>query len=147
MTIKNMESFQKKLDKYLNQNPSKNAKKAVGRGVMLVKGTAQDSITAGGKTGRVYPRKGEDHIASAAGEAPASDSSFLVNNISMNVKTERDGSVVGQIISSAKYSYWLEFGHPARDGTFVEARPFMQPALEKNKKKIINIFKQEGVIK
>ena len=54
MTIKNMESFQKKLDKYLNQNPSKNAKKAVGRGAMLVLGTAKDSITKGGKTGEVY---------------------------------------------------------------------------------------------
>ena len=144
-----MESFQKKLDKYLNQNPSKNAKKAVGRGVMLVKGTAQESITAGGKSGIEYqkynPRR--IHRASKEGEAPASDTGFLVANISMNVKTETDGSVVGQIISSAPYSYWLEFGHPARDGTFVEARPFMQPALEKNKKKIINIFKQEGVIK
>jgi len=142
MTIKNMKSFQKQLDKYLNQNPSKNAKKAVGRGVMLVKATAQDSITEGGKTGRVYPRKGEDHIASAAGEAPASDSSFLVNNISKNVFAERDGSVVGQIISSAKYSKFLEFGTVE-----MQPRPFMQPALEKNKKKIINIFKQEGVIK
>jgi len=26
-------------------------------------------------------------------------------------------------------------------------RPFMQPALRKNKKKILDIFKQEGVIR
>lgn len=144
MTIKNMESFQKKLDKYLNQNPSKNAKKAVGRGVMLVKGTAQESITAGGKSGIEYqkynPRR--THRASKEGEAPASDTGFLVANISMNVKTETDGSVVGQIISSAPYSKFLEFGTVE-----IQPRPFMQPALEKNKKKIINIFKQEGVIK
>ena len=144
MTIKNMESFQKKLDKYLNQNPSKNAKKAVGRGVMLVKGKAQESITAGGKSGIEYqkynPRR--IHRASKEGEAPASDTGFLVANISMNVKTETDGSVVGQIISSAPYSKFLEFGTVE-----IQPRPFMQPALEKNKKKIINIFKQEGVIK
>jgi len=144
MTIKNMESFQKKLDKYLNQNPSKNAKKAVGRGVMLVKGTAQESITAGGKSGIEYqkynPRR--IHRASKEGEAPASDTGFLVANISMNVKTETDGSVVGQIISSAPYSKFLEFGTVE-----IQPRPFMQPALEKNKKKILNIFKQEGVIK
>ena len=144
MTIKNMKSFQKQLDKYLNQNPSKNAKKAVGRGVMLVKGTAQESITAGGKSGIEYqkynPRR--IHRASKEGEAPASDTGFLVDNISMNVKTETDGSVVGQIISSAPYSKFLEFGTVE-----IQPRPFMQPALEKNKKKIINIFKQEGVIK
>tara|TARA_Y100001972_G_scaffold16837_1_gene18357 strand:- start:353 stop:787 length:435 start_codon:yes stop_codon:yes gene_type:complete len=144
MTIKNMKSFQKQLDKYLNQNPSKNAKKAVGRGVMLVKGTAQESITAGGKSGIEYqkynPRR--IHRASKEGEAPASDTGFLVANISMNVKTETDGSVVGQIISSAPYSKFLEFGTVE-----IQPRPFMQPALEKNKKKIINIFKQEGVIK
>jgi hypothetical protein len=29
----------------------------------------------------------------------------------------------------------------------MDARPFMQPALEKNKKKIVSIFKQQGVIK
>tara|TARA_Y100001937_G_C6980376_1_gene267437 strand:- start:252 stop:686 length:435 start_codon:yes stop_codon:yes gene_type:complete len=144
MTIKNIKSFQKQLDKYLNQNPSKNAKKAVGRGVMLVKGTAQESITAGGKSGIEYqkynPRR--IHRASKEGEAPASDTGFLVANISMNVKTETDGSVVGQIISSAPYSKFLEFGTVE-----IQPRPFMQPALEKNKKKIINIFKQEGVIK
>ena len=60
----------------------------------------------------------------------------------MNVKSQTNGSVVGQVISAAPYSKALEFGT-----TTMDARPFMQPALEKNKKKIVSIFKQQGVIK
>ncbi len=130
MTIKNMESFQKKLDKYLNQNPSKNAKKAIGRGVMLVKGTAQESITAGGKSGIEYqkynPRR--SHRASASGEFPASDTGFLANNIV--TKLSSDG-LSGEVTSRADYSQFLEFGTSK-----MGARPFMQPSLEENRPKI-----------
>ena len=59
----------------------------------------------------------------------------------MEVDKKADGSVVGQIISAAPYSAHLEFGT-----TQMTERPFMQPALEKNRRKIQGMFKK-GVLK
>ena len=100
MTIKNLNSFKKNLEKKMTTNARKNVKIAVSR-----------------------------------------DTGFLGQNITMNVKSLANGSIVGQVISAAPYSKALEFGT-----TKMDARPFMQPALEKNKKKIVSIFKQHGVI-
>jgi HK97 gp10 family phage protein len=47
--------------------------------------------------------------------------------------------LVGQIISAAPYSKALEFGT-----VNMQPRPFMQPALNKNKNKIVKMFMQEG---
>jgi len=54
----------------------------------------------------------------------------------------QDNKVIGQIIASAPYAKHLEFGT-----SNILPRPFMQPALQKNKKKIVEIFKREGVVK
>ncbi len=141
--FKNIELFKKRLDKRLKANPHNNALKAVGRSVLIVNNTAVKSITAGGsgKTSKRYEPT-RTHTASKPLDPPASDTGFLVSQITSNVTTKPDGSVVGQIISSAPYSKALEFGT-----TNMTARPFMQPALEKNKRKIVDIFKKEGVIK
>ncbi|WP_152051825.1 HK97-gp10 family putative phage morphogenesis protein [Tautonia marina] len=91
-----------------------------------VEAEAKRSITAGGKTGRVYRRRTVTHQASAPGEAPASDTGRLVNSINSSVEG-LDGVVVagGGLV---KYARMLEFG-TAR----MAARPFMFPALEKSK--------------
>jgi HK97 gp10 family phage protein len=95
-----------------------------------------------GGTGVTYqkynPRR--QHTASQAGEPPASDTGFLVNNITSNVK-KQDTAVIGQIIASAPYAGHLEFGT-----RFIEPRPFMQPALERNRPKIKRIFKEGGYV-
>jgi HK97 gp10 family phage protein len=139
MTIKNHKSFLKKLDKQLTDTK---AKEYVTRGTMIVQNTAKKSILAGG-TGRTYekyePRR--THTASAPNQPPASDTGFLANNITMEVNTESNGTVVGKIISSAPYSKFLEFGT-----TNITERPFMQPALQKNKQKILNLFRK-GILK
>jgi HK97 gp10 family phage protein len=54
----------------------------------------------------------------------------------MEIKTEKN-AVIGQIRSSAPYSKHLEFGT-----VNIMPRPFMQPALEKNKAKIKRKFNQ-----
>ena len=59
----------------------------------------------------------------------------------MDVDVKSNGTVVGQIISAAPYSKALEFGT-----TQMTERPFMQPALEKNRRKIERMFKK-GVLK
>tara|TARA_B100000424_G_scaffold18737_2_gene13540 strand:- start:14602 stop:15063 length:462 start_codon:yes stop_codon:yes gene_type:complete len=128
------------------QSRVNNVKKAVTRGTLLVRSDVIKAISSPG-TGRTYekynPRR--THTASKGGEAPATDTGFLISQVSSNVKVEGQ-TVIGQIISAAPYSKFLEFGHVARDGSFVQARPYMQPSLEKNKKKIKDIFVQEGVI-
>jgi len=139
LKIKNLDAFNKKLNKKLQDNK---VMTFVTRATLMVEKTAKESIMKGG-TGRLYkkykPRR--DHRASAAGQPPANDQNILNQNITMNVKKKTDGSVLGQIISAAPYSAHLEFGT-----TQMEARPFMQPALEKNRRKIHAMFKK-GVLK
>ena len=85
------------------------------------------------------PRR--SHRASAPNQPPASDTGFLASQITMNVDVKANGTVVGQIISAAPYSKHLEFGT-----TNMTERPFMQPALQKNKRKIEALFKK-GILK
>ena len=139
LKISNLKAFNKKLNKKLTDNK---VKEYVTRGTMMVENTAKESITKGG-TGRLYekyePRR--SHRASAPNEPPASDTGFLVSQITMDVDVKPNGTVVGQIISAAPYSKHLEFGT-----TNMTERPFMQPALQKNKRKIEAMFKK-GVLK
>jgi len=139
LKITNLKAFNKKLEKRLQDNK---VKEYVTRGTMMVQNTAKESILKGG-TGRTYekyePRR--THTASAPNQPPASDTGFLASQITMDVDVKSNGTVVGQIISSAPYSKALEFGT-----TQMTERPFMQPALEKNKRKIESMFKK-GVLK
>ncbi len=139
LKILNLKAFNKKLNRKLSDNK---VKEYVTRGTLMVQNTAKKSILAGG-TGRTYekyePRR--THIASAPNQPPASDTGFLASNITMEVDVKANGSVVGQIISSAPYSKHLEFGT-----TNMTERPFMQPALEKNKRKIEALFRK-GILK
>lgn len=137
--IANLDQFNKKLNKRLTDNK---VKEYVTRGTIMVQNTAKKSILAGG-TGRTYekyePRR--THTASAPNQPPASDTGFLASNITMDVDVKANGTVVGQIISSAPYSKHLEFGT-----VNMTERPFMQPALQKNKRKIENLFRK-GILK
>lgn len=139
LKIKDLKGFNKKLNDRLMKNK---VKEYVTRGTLMVQNTAKESIMKGG-TGRMYekyePRR--SHRASAPNQPPASDTGFLVSNITMDVDAKVDGSVVGQIISSAPYSKHLEFGT-----VNMTERPFMQPALQKNKRKIQAMFKR-GILK
>ena len=108
-----------------------------------VKNTAQESIKQKG-TGITYRKYNPSrvHTASSPNNPPATDTGFLGQNISMNVKAKSDGSVVGQIVSAAPYSKALEFGT-----TEIVQRPFMGPALRKNKKNILKKFKNAKLIR
>ncbi len=136
MAFKNLNILKNKM-KNRSKDSVKKAKRAVFRSANIVQGYAQDNINRGAKTGNPRPQGG---TASAAGEFPATDTGFLVSNISTNVITDR-GAVIGQVISAAPYSKHLEYGT-----TKMGARPFMQPSLRANRKKIQDIFKKEGVI-
>ena len=139
LKISNLKAFNKKLKKRLEDNM---VKEYVTRGTLMVQNTAKQSILAGG-TGKTYqkydPRR--THTASAPNQPPASDTGFLASQITMNVDVKPNGTVVGQIISASPYSKHLEFGT-----VDMQPRPFMQPALMKNKRKIQAMFKK-GILK
>lgn len=115
-----------------------NLKALVGRAGNLVRNTAVTSINQGAKSGVTYelynPRR--THTASAAGQPPATDTGFLVNNIVITMDLADKGLSVN-VESRADYSSFLEFGTSK-----MAARPFMQPALEENKPKIRRLAKQ-----
>lgn len=111
----------------------------------LVEETVVKGIQGPPKTGIFYEKgsffRGSkaDHRASAAGEYPATDSGYLVQNISSKMSVDR---LTGRITSGAEYSKDLEYGHGS-----VAARPFMQPSLEKNRRKIVGWFKRAKLMR
>jgi len=143
MKFKSIDKFKKNLNKRIIHNPKSNSLNVVTRATMIVESTAKESIMKGGSGASVKKyQPNRTHTVSKPLDPPANDTGFLVSQITMNVDSNPDGSVVGQIISSAPYSKALEFGT-----TNMTARPFMQPALEKNKRKIVDMFLQQGLIK
>jgi HK97 gp10 family phage protein len=76
------------------------------------------------KTGNVYRRGGKEHIASSPGNPPAKDTGELIRSIV--VDNAGDTIEVG-VTSGAPYGKYLERGTDK-----MKARPFLQPALDKN---------------
>ena len=144
--FKNLPAFKKRMHDRLIDNPQENLKTAMGRAVTLVRGEVVDSVSRAG-TGETYqkynPRR--THTASVAGQRP--DLGVLRSGITIDVDVER-GAVVGRIMAYAadgsgdNYAKHLEFGT-----TQMAARPFMQPALDKNAKKIRGILSQRSITK
>ena len=99
-------------------------------GAQFIRGEAIKSIQTGPKSGRLYekynPRR--THRASAPGQPPASDTGNLVRNIKVNQKNKD----VAEVQSNAPYSAFLEFGTSK-----MLPRPFLFPAFEKSKNKIV----------
>ena len=110
------------------------AKALVATAGYLVRNTAVVSINQGAKSGVIYNRGGKTSRRSAAGEPPATDTGFLVNNIFLKFDADKLGVSVE---SRASYSLALEFGTSK-----MAARPFLQPALESNKSKIRTLEKR-----
>ena len=128
-------------DRILRKAPE-NTRRACQRSADTVRNKAIDGISRGSPAGEVYekynPRR--THVASAPGQAPATDTGFLVSSIFSEVGIDR-GDVVGFVRASAPYAVHLEFGTMN-----MAARPFFEPALMSERKKIKAIFMQEGVI-
>ena len=142
MKIVNKRIFFSNLDKRFKEIPKRNLRRACQRAADVVRNEAVQSITGGSKTGETVRKYNptRTHTQSAAGEPPASDTGFLVANITATTKAEGK-KMIGEVKASAPYAVHLEFGTTA-----MQARPFLQPALEKNSKKIQAIFVSEGII-
>ena len=102
---------------------------------LLVRSTAQASILRGSKTGRIYEKYGprRTHQASAAGEAPASDTGTLARSIDMDINEQELSVDVG---TNVFYAKWLELG-----SSIAKARPFLLPALDKHKARFVAMLR------
>jgi len=133
MTFKfnGVEEATKALEK-VKEDLEKDMKEVLLGGGQLIRGEAVRSIQQGSKSGKTYKKYNptRTHKASAPGEAPASDTGFLVSNI--RVKEQKD---VVMVSSEASYSKFLEFGTSK-----MLARPFLFPAFEKSKPKIAEVI-------
>lgn len=109
-------------------------RQGVKQSAMMVRATAVESISNGSPSGIIYqkynPRR--THKASSPGEPPATDTGYLVNNIAVVIDADGLGA---SIESRAAYSAALEFGTSQ-----MQARPFMQPAIEENRPKIARLM-------
>lgn len=77
-------------------------------------------IQGGPKSGQVYQRRSVTHQASAAGEAPATDTGALVSSY----KFQREIGLAVTVGSDLVYSAALEFG------IGMDARPHLTPEVE-----------------
>lgn len=115
------------------------ARKAAMRGVIrateAVRNEAISLILNSPKTGRVYRRGGVEHIASAPGEPPASDTGRLVNSI----ETVYDVLQLSGIVRcTVAYGPFLEYGTQK-----MEPRPFLRPAVANTRREVQAIVQEE----
>lgn len=111
-----------------------NAKTGMAKAVAYIAAIVDNSLRQKG-TGRVYKRGARTHTASAPGNAPASDTGRLRGAVDTQV-TVTSREVIGTISANTEYALPLELGTSK-----MAARPFLRPAIEKNKAKIAGFFK------
>lgn len=148
--VRGVDEFRRTVDQISNRAVER-VREALDESAHAIRNNAVTDILHGSKTGRVYTHymatvdgrvvpveeRSVPHQSSGPGEAPASDTGFLVNNITV------DQSMVGDfnlgIASLAPYSVYLEYG--TKD---MEARPFMRPALRAEEQ--TTVFRVERAI-
>ena len=143
--LKDNKTVKKMVDK-LESQASNYYKTVVNYAANEVRNQAILGIQTTPREGKVYKLKKKTkrgyrykiHIASIPGNPPAIDTGRLVNSINYIVDVYTKG-YAAEVFASTKYAYWLEFGTTKKDGTTkMAARPFMQPALESSKQKILD---------
>jgi len=141
--IVNEKKFIAKMTKRLVDAPLVHARRAVQLAADAVRNEAINSIARGSKSGSTVQKYSpkRTHQQSKTGEAPATDTGFLISQISASSMVE-GSTAIGEVVSSAPYSKHLEYGTRS-----MGKRPFMQPALSKSSKHIKKIFIREGLIR
>lgn len=139
--LKDNKTVKAMVDK-LESQASNYYKKVVNYASNEVRNQAILGIQTTPREGKKYKRGSKIHIASIPGKPPAIDTGRLVNSINYIVDVYSKG-YAAEVFASTKYAYWLEFGTTKKDGTTkMAARPFMQPALESSKQKILDYAKK-----
>jgi len=101
----------------------------------MVLNDANRAIASPPKTGRIYTRGGVEHQASAAGEAPATDTGRLIGSGRADAEILQGDKIRGLVEYTVAYAVYLEFGTRK-----MAARPFLVPAIERNKARIAQLI-------
>ena len=111
---------------------------AIRKSAYDIEANAKQRIQGGSKSGRLYKLRNPNrrHQASAPGESPATDLGTLVNSI--QTVPGPAGSLHAEVRVSALYGVYLEFGAPKAK---IAARPYMTPAVEAVKPKLIAVVR------
>ena len=130
LTVQGLDALEGRFND-IPKDMAKEIRKAVNQSVLMVKATAVRSIRDL-SPGRTYRLENRVHVASRAGDAPNTDTGNLIRNI--RVSTAEGNLLKGysaEVKAITPYAMRLEYGQGK-----VKARPFMRPALNKNKAKI-----------
>lgn len=128
LKIKGDKRLQKRLARYAKRAPLI-LDQLLTKAAFHTQNVAITSIQQSPATGRTYRRGSTVHRASAPGEAPATDTGNLVQNITVEKKEIMYYDVGSR--KDAPYGYWLEFGTSKMD-----ARPWLTPAVKQGRKKL-----------
>lgn len=112
----------------LQQDIRQAAMIGVTKSIMAVEALAVQKIKEPPKTGRIYRRRGVEHQASDAGEAPAWDTGHLANNRSIKYDVD---DLSATLFFHALYAAALEFGTAK-----IEPRPYARVSLQEKAKEI-----------
>jgi hypothetical protein len=96
---------------------------AVATAALRIQGNYRKKLQRGGRSGRIYKRRGIQHQASAPGEPPKTDTGQLAASA---VVVHEPGSRHAEVIVRAPYAAALEFGSPRSN---LEPRPALGPAV------------------
>ena len=141
-------------DKELLEMVNNKGTDAIKKGCFMVEGDAKRSMKPG--SGNEYKRPGgKIHHASAAGQPPAVDTGRLRASVSSNwhgsgmergkvdSQAEPDDGVgqpdkelTGVVGTNVDYGRYMEMGTVK-----LKPRPYLRPALEKNRSKILGLFR------
>lgn len=136
LKVENVKAVQAALRLY-GDKAERNISRVVDATALSINRDAKDLMDRGTKTGRLYRRRNVDHRASAPGQAPATDTGFLLSSIYY----ERNTPLSATVGSRLAYAYYLEFGTVR-----IEPRRAWLPATEKNREKFTRLL-AEGIRK
>ena len=136
LKVENVKAVQAALRLY-GDKAERNVSRVVDATALSINRDVKDLMDRGTKTGRIYRRRNIEHRASAPGQAPATDTGFLLSSIYY----ERNTPLSATVGSRLAYAYYLEFGTLR-----IAPRPAWLPATEKNREKF-NRLLEEGIRK
>lgn len=136
LKVDNLRAVQDALRLY-GAKAERNISRVIDATALTINRDVKDSMDRDVKTGRLYRRRNIEHRASAPGQAPATDTGFLLSSIYY----ERNTPLSATVGSRLAYAYYLEFGTVR-----IAPRPAWLPATEKNREKF-NRLLEEGIRK
>lgn len=128
--VRGAQEHLERLKRMRSQRTAEEITRILYAGGQMIELDAEQSITSGSVSGK-------NHVPSLPGQPPNADTRHLDTNIETEIKTGSRNPTV-HVESKAAYSAFLEFGTSK-----MAERPFMRPALAKNREKIQRLVRDK----